>query len=438
MIKVENVDVWGIEHAIRGMRNPMNSWSKSDSEPAFHYLENFSKDDVMAEKYRKWNKEYGVNIKIGERDLDLMRRLCRAGTEHRKYLRQIFVSMDITAPTYWMAEFDTYKVGVTRNSCSFMHKGTSKPFEISDFSVDDKRVYEILSPIEKVNYPLVYAYETNEYRKYTAKNGRMYRVYKNGRVFAEKFEYTDTLNRHRVFEEAECSPSKTINGYYEIGLGGRSGEKWQLHRLVAALWIDNPDCFKTVNHIDGNKGNNCVENLEWCDLKENIQKGFDSGLYNNGKSLHAKYQKWKNGHRVVDPYVKNEILIDHNRFGLTGSEVAKKYDISLSQANGIIFGSTTENQDLFMICYAWETIIDVLNELREEYLETKDSSVFRTIRQLLPSGYNQRSTITMNYENAISMIKQRANHKLTEWREFVTILKELPYIKEITESEDEK
>lgn len=101
MIKVEKVETWGFEHAIRGMRNPMNSWEKSDSDVAFHALQNFFDNDPMASKYVEWNDKYGLNIKIGKNDLDLMRRLYKAGSEHRKYLRQIFVSMDITAPLYW-------------------------------------------------------------------------------------------------------------------------------------------------------------------------------------------------------------------------------------------------------------------------------------------------------------------------------------------------
>ena len=101
MIKVDNIEVWGFEHAIRGMRNPLNSWDKSDSDVAFHAVENFAPEDPMGKKYREWNNDYNLNIKIGKNDLDLMRRLYKAGTEHRKYLRQIFVSMDITAPLYW-------------------------------------------------------------------------------------------------------------------------------------------------------------------------------------------------------------------------------------------------------------------------------------------------------------------------------------------------
>ena len=115
MLNVENLKTFNWEGALRGMRNPMNSWAKSDS--TFDENGNF--------------------INIGENDLRLMKTLFKAGTEHRKYLRQIFVSMDITAPLYWISELDTYKVGTVRNSCSFMHKGVSKPFEITDFSTHD-------------------------------------------------------------------------------------------------------------------------------------------------------------------------------------------------------------------------------------------------------------------------------------------------------------
>lgn len=418
MIKVEHIDVWGFEHAVRGMRNPLNSWNKSDSEYR-KGIDGMSIDASMANNYQ-----------IGKTDLDLMRRLYKAGTEHRKYLRQIFVSMDITAPLYWWAEMDTYKIGTVRNSCSFMHKGVSKPFDIHDFSIHDERVYEILSPIKKRIYELTYPYETDIFKTYIGNNGRKYRVYKNGRIIAEQFEYTDTMQRHRVLEEKECVPSRTKDGYFELNLGGRNGEKWLLHRLIATMFIDNSQNFYTVNHVNGDKGNNSVENLEWTDLPDNIQKGFNNNLYKNGKSLHAKYKKWKNGHTVVDPFIKTQIKYDYNN-GLTCSQLASKYDITVSQANNIISGYVTENQELFELCYIWEKTIDALNQLRDIYLETKDNTVFQQIRCLLPNGYNQRSTITMNYENVVTMIRQRTGHKLDEWNDFVSILKSLPYVQEI-------
>lgn len=113
MIKLERVDVMNLENAIRGARNPMNSWHRMDSE---------------------YNEE-GDYI-LGANDLDLGQRLCRAGSDHRKFLRQIFVSVDISAPMYWWKEYDTYKVGTAANSTSTMHKIHSKPFERDDFSHD--------------------------------------------------------------------------------------------------------------------------------------------------------------------------------------------------------------------------------------------------------------------------------------------------------------
>lgn len=206
MIKVENVDVWGFEHAVRGMRNPLNSWDKSDSD------------------WGLWTNDID-SFDVGQNDLDLMRRLYKAGSEHRKYLRQIVVSMDITAPLYWWKEFDTYKVGTVANSCSTMHKIAAKEFTLDDFS------HEHLLPDEAIEF---------------------------------------------------------------------------------------------MKHL-----------------------------------------------------------------------------------------------------------VDGLNFYRVKYLDTKDKKYWWQLIQLLPSSYNQRRTITMNYENVIMMIKQRTGHKLDEWNGFVEILKQLPYIREI-------
>ena len=205
MIKVENIDFWGFKHAIRGMRNPMNSWDKSDS-------------------YFRGEESWSV----GKNDLDLMRRLYKAGTEHRKYLRQISVSMDITAPLYWWKEFDTYKVGTVANSCSTMHKIHSKKFTVSDFSCE------------------------------------------------------------QMTEDVTCE--------------------------------------------------------------------------------------------------------------------------------------------------AFRNTIKALNFNRDMFLETKDKKWWWNMIQSLPSSYNQRRTVTMNYENVVTIIKQRSGHKLDEWNQFVETLKGLPYVSEIMEN----
>ena len=126
MIKINRASVFNFENAVRGARNPMNSWEKSDS----------CYDDKG-------------NFILGKNDLDLCMRLAKAGSDHRKYLRQIFVSVDITAPLYWWKEADQYKVGTVTNSCSTMHKIHAKEFEKSDFSCErmdeyGKNILEII------------------------------------------------------------------------------------------------------------------------------------------------------------------------------------------------------------------------------------------------------------------------------------------------------
>ena len=116
MIKVENIEIFGLDGAMRGMRNPLNSWDKADTTI-----------------YQEHDREF---INIGVNDLNLATRLIKAGTEHRKFLRMIHVQMDVTAPLYWWKEADTYKVGTTANSCSTMHKIAAKEFTLDDFSHD--------------------------------------------------------------------------------------------------------------------------------------------------------------------------------------------------------------------------------------------------------------------------------------------------------------
>ena len=134
MLKIENWEVVGWEHAIRGARNPMNSWEKSDSDCLFHALPNYSYDDPKAEEYTRYLDDYNLNLKLGPNDHDLLMRLRNAGTDHRKFMRMITVYLDITAPLYWWKEFDTYKVGTVANSCSTMHKIAEKEFTLEDFS----------------------------------------------------------------------------------------------------------------------------------------------------------------------------------------------------------------------------------------------------------------------------------------------------------------
>lgn len=139
MIKIEQTEVYGWEAAIRGMRNPLNSWDKSDS----NLLTIVRMDGKYIEDF------------IGDDDLDLMKRLAKAGHSHSKYRRMINVTCDITAPLYWWKEYDTYKVGTVANSCSTMHKIHSKEFTLDDFSCEylwgDRDERDVDEPIGIMN-----------------------------------------------------------------------------------------------------------------------------------------------------------------------------------------------------------------------------------------------------------------------------------------------
>ena len=230
MIEMTNCEVVGWEHAIRGMRNPMNSWEKSDSE------------------------FYGGGYCVGPNDLDLMKRLVRAGTDHRKFMRMIVVYLDITAPLYWWKEFDTYKIGTVANSCSTMHTIHKKKFDISDFS-----------------------------------------------------------NEHLI--------------------------NWQNE-----------------------------ESLKCC-----IKDGEDSS-----EPMDFNYE--------FEP-------------------------------------------ESFM-----ELTVRMLNKARELYLQTKDKKYWWQMIQLLPSSYNQKRTVMLNYEVLANMYKSRRLHKLDEWREFCEWIESLPESQIIMES----
>ena len=234
MIKVDRIKVYNIANAIYSARNPLNSWRKSDSD-----LER----DI-----------------VGPNDLDLMRRLYKAGPEHRKYLRQIFVSLDITAPLYWWKEMDQYRINVTTNSCSTMHKLLAKPFEMEDFSFDKLPGYkvEIKQFTTEISEEMV---AKEVWIRYDAD----YDVSCYGRV-RHNFK-----NHYRLL-----GGSKHKDGYIFVTLHGK---QIPLHRIVAKLFHgqDYKDGL-VVNHIDGNKQNNFADNLEWVTQSDNIKHSYENDL----------------------------------------------------------------------------------------------------------------------------------------------------------------
>lgn len=168
MIKIENSEVMGLEHAIRGMRNPMNSWARSDShecdcgEYAAVRVLGDTAYKVFCPMYKADHKpaklcggEAKRDFCIGENDHALMMRLAKAGPEHAKYRRMIVVYADVTAPLYWWKEYDTFKVGTVANSCSTMHKVTAKQFDLQDFSHEHLTIASSVA-LQEVIYHLNY------------------------------------------------------------------------------------------------------------------------------------------------------------------------------------------------------------------------------------------------------------------------------------------
>ena len=384
MIKIENIDVYGFEAAIRGARNPMNSWHLMDS------------------CYN--NGEF----EIGEKDYDLLRRLTIAGPEHRKWNRMITVTMDITAPMYWWSEYDTYKVGTVANSTSKMHRLLHKPFEMSDFSFDH------LIGEDNVTYFDTEIDKNNEVWK-DCVGFEDYSVSNYGRVYSK---------RRRRFLKLCVNSSN----YKKCVLKGKN---LYVHRLVAQAFLENPDNLEEVNHKDGNKWNNNVNNLEWVSKSENAKHAFDLGLRNI--SGYTRYKVAQSGH--IFSQVDISSIFEMYAEGMSKKEIAQKMGCYDSTVCNILNGKTYNQINLSPMDTA-KLIIDHLNELRDEYLkcdnEADKKQIWYSILQLLPNSYNQKRTVHLNYETLGAMYRQRKHHKLDEWREFCSMIEGLPYSEFIT------
>lgn len=186
MLKVENVEVYGFEAAIRGARNPMNSWDRMDSEFYITKLRN--------------------NCKIGPNDYKMLKNLTLAGPEHRKWNRMVTVTMDITAPMYWFSEYDTYKIATTANSTSKMHKMLAKPFEMSDFSFDrligyKNEVKQFIPPVDELNEEwkgIQYGYKISNQGRVKKPQGRILGYADKVNIYEEVARpIVDTLNELR-------------------------------------------------------------------------------------------------------------------------------------------------------------------------------------------------------------------------------------------------
>ena len=390
MIKIENIvgpstAQW--ESVILGCRNPFNSWSKSDS---------FVTTAEVPEMY------------IGEKDLALMRKLAKAGSDHRKYLRQLPVIMNVTAPLYWWKENDQYKVGTVTNSCSTMHKIMDKPFEIGDFSFEKLPGYR-----NEVKQEFIEWDESDFENEAWMDIGYGYRVSNLGRI---KNPHNRTLggSLHR-------------DGYLFVTI---KGKQKPVHRYVAESFIENPQNKPEVNHKDGNKLNNSVENLEWVTSSENQKHAIENGL--QPKTVSTYFGKLTKEQR-------DEIQEKWESGAYKKRQLAEEYGVSYSCIQDMLNGRHPFLAKRNLYKEFAIPVVEQLNALRENYLvsEGEDKQIaWDTVIQLLPSSYNQKRTLSCNYEVLWNMYQARKNHRLDEWHVFCdTIVREVPYFKEIFEIE---
>lgn len=387
MIKIENIvtpspEQW--KSIIMGARNPMNSWDRSDSTfaPKFH---------------------------MGEKDHELLLKLAKSGGPHAKYRRMIVVYMDITAPLYWWKEFDQSKVGTVTNSCSTMHKLLSEPFEMNNFSFDKlpgyRREVKQYRPIidEDMERSEVWVHVDSEYD--VSNYGRVRHNFKN---------------HSRIL-----SGSLHLDGYLLVTLHGK---QTPVHRLVAeAFHSEEYADGLCVNHKDGNKQNNFAENLEWVTISENCKHAIDNGLTpKRVKTYSGKFSE-KERDKIKAEWDSGEISV---------RKIAEKYGVSHTCIYDIINDKYkyADKQNLYK--EVAKPYVDLLNELRDSYLRANDESaktiIWNSIIQALPSSYNQKRTVMLNYEVLSAMYRDRRNHRLDEWVEFCKIIETLPYSELIT------
>lgn len=402
-MKIESTDVWGFEHAIKGMRNPKESWSKSDT-------------------------KYCGGIIIGKNDMDLCKRLIKGGSEHRKFLRQIMVSVDITAPLYWWKEFDTYKVGITANSTSTMHFAHKRDFKLSDFEIDKELLINKTSELQNDVEIIV---EKEEWKDIEGYEG-LYKISNSGKILKLPYTILDKESNIRNYKGGSTPTPINSSGYKKCILRKEGiAKNYYLHRLMAIAFIPNPNNYPVINHKDGNKLNCNLSNLEWCTHSDNDKHSLNMGL--RSTSAYNKIKVGENSRRFSDEDVCE--IFDMFESGMSKQEISEKFGCYSSVICNIINGKTYKAVEIDELT-SIKLIIEELNYYRRMYISTKDNTYWRKMIQLIPSNYLQTRTCTMNYENLMNMYHQRKNHKLSEWHTFCDWVLTLPYMKEFLEGAD--
>ena len=384
-MKIDKTEVYGFEAAIRGARNPMNSWDRSDS-----YFESYD------EKYV-----------VGPNDLDLAQRLIKAGTEHSKFLRFITVWADWELPLYVWKQMDCYKF-IEKNSTSTMHMISSRHLTLKDF--------EGTFPTNQRKPKQEFIFENKFEEIWESIPG-----YKGEYLISSSGRVKNNKNKLRKLQVDN-------KGYVKIALC-KKGEvqQYAVHRLVAQTFISNSENKLEVNHKDGNKLNNCISNLEWCTSSENQKHAFSTGL----QSL-TNYSIYKSKEALQK--LTNEQTKEIKELYVTGEYTHRKlagiYKVSHTTIGDVLRDKTYQPIELSSLDIL-KIVIEKINKLIDLFSKTKDKEVFNSIIQLLPSSYLQKRTIITNYAELRNVYKQRYNHKLSEWHKACDWIESLPYATEL-------
>lgn len=415
-MKVENIQVFNLDGSFRGLRNPLESHDRSDSKMLKGEL-HLPTGEII--------KNYPYKFVIGEKDLDLAQRLINGGQPHRKFLRQILCSMDITASMSFWWDIDTYKIATEKNSTSRMHSIMKKPITFDMFNWTNEQ-YTNVSIVEIPDY------DDDEIWQDIVNYEGSYQISNHGRCKSIKRYVNGRWGTPKLINEKILSPSINSSGYYVYTLCKENKMKqYYAHRLVAEVFIPNILNKPEVNHLDGNKLNCHFTNLEWATSSENNKHAHDTGL--NKVSNFNKIKTATIG-RKFSMEQAEDIRKMYKEGIMNTSELAEKYNCYNSTICNII-NNKTYNEICLSTYDFRKYIVDHLEGLRLKYLETinkeEKNKILNELINDLPQGYLFTRHWTGNYEVLHELYYWRKDHKQEEIRDFCKIIETMPYAKEL-------
>lgn len=433
MIKVRTIEVSGLASALTALRLPHNGTPKS----GITRTSEITPNDYDDTEYSHLSVENTI-INLHKKDLSLLQNLIKSGDHHAKVMRGVLAYAEVSCSRSIWQELDTYMVGVTPLcSTSTMHT-INRGVTIHDFAVNDT-IKQALTPNEHEweHYELHFDTPEKLECRIINKYGRDYEVWNNGEIYACEFVSEEKMPsgviRKRQLPRTKLKVGGTCSkqGYYQVGIGGKKGKIYMLHRLIAEVWCDNPNGYKIVNHKDGNKGNNTPSNLEWCTSSQNNKHAFDTGLKKVG--IRQKYLAFKNSKTYDDDQINAWQILQAD--GYTLDQISKHCGVSVSTLQRYIGGGDyeygCEYRNDFEAALALENTIEQVNKLGMLYNETKDTSLLYDIKSILPDSFIQTRVRAFSYQALRRIVHQRHNHRLPEWREFIEWIRTLPLAEEL-------